>query len=66
MKGARESYDLAYRFGRGDADILVLYALYTVRARRFAAARAAIARDTMHSWSTEWLARYHANNLVTQ
>jgi len=29
-------------------------------------ARAAIARDTMHSWSTEWLARYHANNLVTQ
>jgi len=44
MKGARGSYDLAFRHGRGNADILVLYALYTVRARRFAAARAAIAR----------------------
>ena len=44
VKGARQSYDLAYRFGRGNADILLLYALYTVRARRFAEAKAAIER----------------------
>ena len=43
-KGARQSYDLAYRFGRGNADILLLYALYTVRAGRFAEAKAAIER----------------------
>ena len=44
LKGARQSYDLAYRYGRGNADILLLYALYTVRARRFAEAKAAIER----------------------
>jgi len=44
VKGARSSYDLAYRYGRGNADILLLYALYTVRARRFAEAGSAIDR----------------------
>jgi TolB-like protein/Tfp pilus assembly protein PilF len=44
LKGARQSYDLAYRYGRGNADILLLYALYTVRGRRFAQAKAAIER----------------------
>lgn len=44
MKGARPSYDAAYRYGRGDADIVLLYALYMVRARQFAEARAAIER----------------------
>jgi TolB-like protein len=42
--GARPSYDAAYRYGRGDADIVLLYALYAVRARRFAEARTAIER----------------------
>jgi len=44
MKGARPSYDLAHRYGRGDADIVLLFALYSVRSRRFAEARAAIER----------------------
>ena len=44
VKGARPHYELAYRYGRGNADILLLYALYTVRARRFAQAEAAIER----------------------
>ena len=44
VRGAQPSYDKAYRFGRGDADIVLLYALYTVRARRFSDARAAIER----------------------
>lgn len=42
IKGARTSYDRAYKYGRGNADIVLLYALYTVRARRFGAARQAI------------------------
>ena len=42
VRGARPSYDAAYRHGRGDADILLLYALYTVRMRRFSDARNAI------------------------
>lgn len=44
VRGARPSYDKAYRYGRGDADIVLLYALYAVRARRFAEARSAIER----------------------
>jgi TolB-like protein/Tfp pilus assembly protein PilF len=44
VKGARSSYDQAYRHGRGSADILLLYALYTTRTRRFDEARSAIAR----------------------
>lgn len=44
VRGARPSYDQAYRYGRGDADIVLLYALYTVRTRRFGAARSAIER----------------------
>lgn len=44
IKRSRISYDQAYRYGRGSADNLLLYALYTVRARRFAEAQAAIER----------------------
>jgi TolB-like protein/Flp pilus assembly protein TadD len=44
LKGARRSYDLAYHYGWGDADILLLFALYTVRGRRFAEAKSAIER----------------------
>ena len=44
IKGAKPSYDLAYRYGRGNADIMLLVALYLVRARRFAEAQAAIDR----------------------
>jgi TolB-like protein/tetratricopeptide (TPR) repeat protein len=44
VRGARPSYDAADRYGRGDADIVLLYALYAVRARRFAQARSAIER----------------------
>ena len=44
IRGARPSYDKAYQYGRGDADTVLLFALYSVRARRFAEARAAIAR----------------------
>lgn len=44
VKGARPSYDKAYQFGRGNADILLLCALYAARTRRFAEARDAIER----------------------
>lgn len=44
VRGARPSYDRAYQYGRGNADIVLLYALYTVRTRRFAEARDAIGR----------------------
>ena len=44
VKNARASYEAAYRHGRGNADILLLYALFTVRARRPKEARAAIER----------------------
>ena len=44
VRGAKPSYDHAYEYGRGDADIILLYALYAVRARRFAEARDAIQR----------------------
>jgi len=44
VRGARPSYDAAYRYGRGDADILLLCALYMMRMRRFAEARDAIER----------------------
>ena len=42
VRSARESFNKAYQYGRGDADIGLLYALYSVRARRFAEARDAI------------------------
>ncbi|WP_309662675.1 TIR domain-containing protein [Sphingomonas sp.] len=42
VRGARPSYDKAYRYGRGDADIVLLYAAYTARTRRFREARDAI------------------------
>ncbi len=44
VKNARSSYDAAYRHGRGNADILLLYALFIVRARRPREASAAIER----------------------
>ena len=44
IKNSRASYDQAYLYGRGSADNLLLYALYTVRARRSTEARAAIER----------------------
>ncbi len=44
VRGAQPSYDQAYRYGHGDADIVLLFALYTVRARRFREARDAIER----------------------
>lgn len=34
VRGARQSYEQAYRYGRGNGDILLIYALYSVRARR--------------------------------
>ena len=44
VRGARPSYDKAYQYGRGNADIVLLYAFYAIRARRFAEARDAIER----------------------
>jgi TolB-like protein/Tfp pilus assembly protein PilF len=44
VRGARPSFDKAYLYGRGDADIVLLYALYMLRARHFAEARSAIER----------------------
>ena len=44
IRGARPSYEKAYQYGRGNADIVLLYALYAVRARRFGEARDAIER----------------------
>jgi TolB-like protein/Tfp pilus assembly protein PilF len=44
VRGAKPSYDKARELGSGNADIMLLYALYTVRARRFAEAKAAIER----------------------
>ena len=44
IRGAKPSYDKAYRYGQGNADIVLLFALYSVRTRRYAEARAAIDR----------------------
>jgi TolB-like protein/tetratricopeptide (TPR) repeat protein len=44
IRGAKPSYDQAYRYGQGNADIVLLFALYSVRTRRYAEARAAIDR----------------------
>jgi len=44
VDGARPSYDKAYQLGAGNADILLLFALYCSRAGRAEEARAAIAR----------------------
>jgi TolB-like protein/tetratricopeptide (TPR) repeat protein len=43
-KGARPSYDKAYQYGRGNADIVLLCAAYMARTRRFQEARDAIDR----------------------
>jgi len=43
-KGARPSYDKAYQYGRGKADIVLLCAAYMARTRRFQEARDAIDR----------------------
>ena len=42
VRGARPSYDKAYQYGRGNADIVLLYASYMSRTRRFSEARDAI------------------------
>ena len=44
IKGARASYDQAYLYGRGSADTLLVYAIYSVRARRPGDASEAIER----------------------
>lgn len=44
MEAARPAYDKAAQLGAGDADILLSYALFTVRQRRFGEARDAIGR----------------------
>ena len=44
FRGARPSYDKAYRYGQGNADIVLLFAVYCARTRRFAEARTAIER----------------------
>lgn len=44
VRAAQLSYDRAYRYGRGNADIVLLYALNAARLRRFSDARAAIER----------------------
>ncbi len=44
MKAARPAYDKAAKLGAGDADILLLYAFFVVRQRRFAEARDTIGR----------------------
>jgi TolB-like protein/Tfp pilus assembly protein PilF len=44
VKGAAPSYDEAYRLGRGNADIVLLYALYLSRASRADEAHSAIER----------------------
>lgn len=42
VRGARPCYEKAYHYGRGDADIVLLYAAYAARTRHFQAARDAI------------------------
>ena len=42
VRGARPSYDKAYHYGRGNADIVLLCAAYMARTRRFKEARDAI------------------------
>jgi TolB-like protein/Tfp pilus assembly protein PilF len=42
VRGARPSYDKAYQYGRGNADIVLLCASYMARTRRFKEARDAI------------------------
>jgi TolB-like protein/Tfp pilus assembly protein PilF len=42
VQNARPSYDKAYKYGRGNADIVLLYAAYTARTRHFQEARDAI------------------------
>src|SRR5207342_2559502 len=42
VRGARPSYDKAYQYGRGNADIVLLCAAFMARTRRFREARDAI------------------------
>ena len=44
LKGAKPSYDKAFQYGRGDADIVLLYAAYTARTRHSKEALDAIDR----------------------
>jgi tetratricopeptide (TPR) repeat protein len=45
IRGARPFYDRAYKFGSGDADIVLLFALYCSRAGRAEEAQRAVARS---------------------
>lgn len=47
VAGARPAYDRAYALGRGDADILLLFALYCARGGQPAKAQVAITRAQM-------------------
>ena len=47
IRGARPSYERAYRLGLGNADIALLYALYCSRAGRPADAKAAVDRAVL-------------------
>lgn len=74
VQGARPSYDRAYRFGHGNADIILLFALYCSRAGRAEEARSAIARalalDPLNprafraAGSIEYAARRYADALA--
>ena len=74
VRGARPSYDKAYQLGVGNADILLLFALYCSRAGRAEEARAAIARalalDPLNprafraAGSIEYAARRYADALA--
>jgi len=44
IRGARPSFDKAFQYGHGNADIVLLCAAYMLRTRRFGAARDAIDR----------------------
>ena len=44
VRAARPHYERSYQLGRGDADVLARYALFSARCGRIAAARPAIAR----------------------
>jgi TolB-like protein/Tfp pilus assembly protein PilF len=73
VKGARPSYERAFQLGRGNADIVLLYALYCSRAGRSDEAHAAIQRALLldpinarvhrASGSIEYAARRYADAL---
>jgi len=74
VNGARPSYERAYQLGHGNADIILLFALYCARAGRVEEAREAIARalalDPLNprtfraSGSIDYAARRYADALA--